>query len=213
MPGAPLDLWLHKLFKIRLQITLGINVKNRISVALVGVLSLSLAVVACNKKAEPKNTTDIFQPTASIQELMQSVVDPNVDAIWNSVATTSTAAGVEEKRPQTDEEWLALRYNAIALREVSNLLVIEGRKAAVGNAATAADPSELGPEQIDKLIASNRPAFITNAHALHDAVTIALKAINEKDVTALESAGEIIEHSCEQCHSQFWYPGDKRPVH
>ncbi|MES2825613.1 MAG: hypothetical protein V4732_18570 [Pseudomonadota bacterium] len=174
-------------------------------------IAIVIAVAACDKKAETPRVTSPFQPTATIQELMISVIDPNVDPIWNSIQTISTAAGIEEKKPATDEEWTVLKNHAIALREVSNLLVIEGRK--VANSSTSTIAAELGPLEIAKLIASNRPAFIKNAHDLHAAVTLAINAIDAKDVAALEAAGGIIDEACEKCHSQFWYPGDKAPTH
>ena len=169
-----------------------------------------LSVSACNKTEAPKVET-AFKPTATIQELMQSVIDPHVDAIWNAVQTVVSTEGTQEIRPQSDEDWAVLKNHAITLREVSNLLIIEGRKVAVEGASTSIHSSELAPQQIEKLIAEQRPAFIKNAHDLHDAVTIALSAIEEKNVDKLEAAGGVIEHACEQCHSQFWYPGDKRP--
>jgi iron uptake system EfeUOB component EfeO/EfeM len=166
--------------------------------------------VACSPKQEAKKEVSPFKPTASIQELMISIVDPNVDPIWDSIQTISTAAGVEEKHPKTDEEWTVLKNHAIALREVTNLLLIEGRKVAASNTSTVA--AELSPDEIEKLIAANRPAFIKNAHDLHEAVTQAIVAIDAKDVAALEATGSLIDEACEKCHMQFWYPGDKRPT-
>ncbi len=180
--------------------------KNNLIVALA---LIAFGFIACEKKAEPPREESPFKPTATIQELMLSVVDPNVDPIWESIQTISTADGVEEKHPQTDEEWATLKNHAITLREVSNLLIIEGRKVATSNTSTVA--AELSPDEIEKLIAANRPAFIKNAQDLHEAVTQAIVAIDAKDVAALEATGGVIDQTCEACHMQFWYPGDKRP--
>jgi hypothetical protein len=30
------------------------------------------------------------------------------------------------------------------------------------------------------------------------------------DTREIVETGDEVEHACEQCHSQFWYPGDKR---
>jgi cytochrome c556 len=38
-----------------------------------------------------------------------------------------------------------------------------------------------------------------------------IAAIDAKNVEDLERAGGEVEQACEQCHSQFWYPGDSRP--
>jgi hypothetical protein len=191
---------------MRINLTITFKIASKLTSA----IAIVIAVAACDKKVETPKAISPFQPTATIQELMISVIDPNVDPIWNSIQTISTAAGIEEKKPVSDEEWLVLKHHAIALREVSNLLVIEDRK--VANSSTSTVAAELSPFEIAKLIASNRPAFIQNAHDLHDAVTLAIDAIDTKDVAALEAAGGIIDAACEKCHAQFWYPGDKVPT-
>ncbi len=182
--------------------------KNNLIVAMA---LIAFGVIACEKKADPPREESPFRPTATIQELMVSVIDPNVDPIWNSIQTISTADGIEEKYPKTDEEWATLKNHAVTLRETANLLMIEGRKVATSNTSTVA--AELSADEIEKLIATNRPAFIKNAQELHEAVTQAIVAIDAKDVAALEATGGAIDRVCEKCHEQFWYPGDKPPTH
>jgi iron uptake system EfeUOB component EfeO/EfeM len=84
-----------------------------------------VGLAACSHKTEAPKSVSPFKPSASLQELMVSVIDPNVDPIWNAVSTVSTKEGTEEKQPQSDDEWKALRNHAIMHIEVSNLLVIE----------------------------------------------------------------------------------------
>lgn len=152
-----------------------------------------------------------FQPTATIQDIMLSVIDPNIDAVWNSVSTVSTAKGTEERRPQTDEDWKTLRQHAVTVAEAGNLLVIKGRLVAAKGANTSSGGAELQPEAIQKAIEANRHDYVKHAHELHDAALKVIAAIDRKNVDALVEAGGAVEHACEQCHSQFWYPGDKRP--
>jgi len=191
---------------------------------LLTLIALLLVVSGCNQQPETAAIagTDLapvtsssgvtsFKPTATLQEIMLSVIDPNIDPIWNSISTVVTADGVVEKRPETDEDWERLRNHAITLREVSNLLVIEGRTVAHSHANTSSHESELQGEAIQALIAAQWPQFIQRAHALHDAADLAVAAIDAKNVDRLEEVGGIIEHACEACHTQFWYPGDKRP--
>lgn len=168
-------------------------------------------VVSESNVAQSNVTQSNFRPRATLQEIMLSVIDPNIDPIWNSISTVSTAEGVEEIRPQTDEDWLILRNHAITLREVANLLVIPGRKVAHPEVSTSTHHTELHAEAIEALIKAQWPLFIERAHALQDAADLAIKAIDAKDVDRLEEVGGIIEHTCETCHSQFWYPDDKRP--
>jgi cytochrome c556 len=166
-------------------------------------------LVACHSQIPEEPSP--FKPEASLQEIMQSIIDPNIDAVWNAVATVSTAEGIDEKRPQRDEDWQAVRQHALTVLEASNLLVMEGRAVAKPGAQTSSGGAELSTPDIQHLIDANRQAFVTRAHGLHDAVQQVIAAIDKKDVEAFEQADGLVEQACEQCHSQFWYPGDQRP--
>lgn len=166
--------------------------------------------VGCKLK-EDHAAADTFITEVTLQDLMLHVIDPNVDAIWNSVTTIADKNGVVEIRPQTDEDWQKLKSHAITLQEAANLLVIPGRQVAGKGASTSIHPVELSPEAIGKKITQERQAFVQRAQALHRATSEVIAAIEAKDVDALEKAGGHIEHACEQCHSKFWYPGDRVP--
>ena len=144
---------------------------------------------------------------------MQSIVDPAADFLWESVSTTVTTSGAEEKQPRTDEEWALVRHNAIALSEAANLLVVPGR-AVVAHGRPLEDAHVPGinkPEEIEKLIAQDRTVFIGYAHALQDASAAALAAVDKRDVHAFIEAGGKIDYACEQCHLHYWYPNSPRP--
>lgn len=178
------------------------------AVALVVFAGLS----ACGQKPAEESKTSPFQPTASIQEIMNSIIDTNADEVWNSVATISTKEGTEERSPHTDEEWLAVRRHAITLLEASNLLVVEGRQVAVAGSSTSKVPAEATAEVIQKNINAHRPEFIAHANALHSATKEAIAAIDAKNTEELVRIGGKIDQACESCHARFWYPGEKLPV-
>src|ERR1700722_6715767 len=95
------------------------------------------------------------RPVASIQELMQGIIDPSADGIWNAVETIETSTGSEIHQPRTPEEWLEVRHAALTLVESSNLLILEGR--AVGARAFAAEAAgALDSADIQKLISTKR---------------------------------------------------------
>ena len=178
------------------------------------VMIVTLAITLGCSRDQPGQLPEpvsVFKPLASVREIMLSIVDPNVDAIWNSVSTISTAEGVEEKKPQTDEDWQKLHQHAVTLREVYNLLAVKGRKVAEPGAVTSSGGAELHAEQIEKLINAEWDDFLRHAEQLQLASDQVLKAIDDKNVEALEEAGAHVEHACEACHSKFWYPGDVRP--
>lgn len=166
-----------------------------------------LCLPGCSKAPEP------VKPVASIQEIMQAVVDPSADALWESVSSTTTAAGIEEKRPQTDEQWAELRHLAIRLAEAPNLLVLPGRPVAHAG-RTLEDHHVAGiltADAIQAKIAADPAAFGRRAQALQDAAVSALAAIDARNVDRFVEAGGHIDQACEACHLQYWYPNDKRP--
>jgi hypothetical protein len=142
---------------------------------------------------------------ASIRELMDSEVDPAADFIWESVASISTRAGLEERQPHTDEEWLELRRHVVRLIEAPNLLIMKGRR--VSNTyIPAGGAGELDSNEAQQKIDANRPAFVALAQRLQDTGLQMLSAVDAKDPERVFALGGDIDDACESCHVTFWYP-------
>jgi hypothetical protein len=171
-------------------------------IACIGVVVLLAA--GCRGRGPESN----YRPTATIKDIMDSVVDPSADALWDSVETVVGPEGVEEKSPHTDEEWLNVRRNAIRLVEATNLLLMPDRHVARPGEKAENPEVELRPEEIEKRIAEDRAAWISLAHGLYDAALPALKAIDAKSTPGLFEAGDKIDKACESCHLKYWYPPD-----
>jgi hypothetical protein len=163
-------------------------------------------VVACNRSQPPPPAASVFRPTGTIKDIMDSMVDPSADILWESVATIVSAAGTEERRPKTDEDWANVRRAAIRLIEGPNLLVMDGRHVAKPGEKSENPGIELEPQQMEDLINKDRESFIKLAHALQDAGAQALAAIDSKNAEGLLDAGETIDTACENCHLKYWYP-------
>lgn len=171
-------------------------------------------LAACDKPAAPPQVSGpAFRATATIQDLMVSIVDPAADVLWESVGTELSKDGLIEKQPRTDEEWLALRKQAITLVESANLLRIPGRAvvAAGGKLEDAHVPGILSPNEAQKAISQNQAGFAAEADRFHDTAAFALKAIDAKNVAGLLEAGSRIQQACESCHVKFWYPNAQKP--
>ena len=172
----------------------------------VGWVLLGLALVfgaSCQKEPSPD-----YRLNATVKDIMQSMVDPSADVVWNSVATIVTQQGTDERRPKTDEEWNTVRHHAIIVAEATNLLTMPGRHMARPGERSDNPEVELHPEEIEALIGQDRKVWIDFAHGLNDQMAIALKAIDAKDVQALFDVGEAIDEACEHCHRHYWYPPD-----
>lgn len=176
-------------------------------------LLAAIGLAGCRDDAPKAAAEPAFRPTASIQEIMQSIVDPSADALWESVSSTVTAKGVEDKQPRTDEEWTTVRHLAIQLAEAANLLAVEGRPLvhAGKQLEDAHVAGILKPDEISTLIGKDRPRFVAHARHLQQAAEEALAAIDARSVERFTVAGGAIDQACEACHRVFWYPNDKRP--
>jgi cytochrome c556 len=174
-------------------------------------ISTLLAGAACGGGEPSTPAQPEYQPVATVRDIMRGVMDPDSAAIWESVATTVTQAGMEERVPKTDEEWGTLRLHALKLMEAGNLLQMPGRRIALPGEKSSYPGIELGPEEIQALVDKDLAGWRMRAAALHDAVMPSLQAIDAKDARKLEEVGEEIDTACENCHLQYWYPNAPEP--
>ena len=178
---------------------------------------LALLVVAlsaaCQSRPAPPAAaaTAPFRATSTIREVMQSIVAPSAQGLWDSVGRISDAKGTRDLEPKSDEEWAAVRRHAVSLIESTNLLLIPGRHVARAGQQTLkaddAEPgSELPPAEIEKRINETWAAWTALTFNLHETAGSMLDAIDKKDVARLESVGSDLDGVCESCHLVFWYP-------
>ena len=163
------------------------------------------AAAGCNRREE-RAPQPQFRPTATVKDIMTSIVDPEADVLWNAVATIVSLTGTEERAPKTDEEWEAVRRSAVQLVEATNLLRVPGRHVARPGEKSQNPRIELQPETIQKMIAEDPATWSRHVDQLHDAAVPALTAADAKNAKGLFDAGEHIERACESCHQQYWYP-------
>jgi hypothetical protein len=169
--------------------------------------SLVVAASACTnaKPAEP----DLLA-TSTIKDIMDSMVDPSADYLFEAVAQIADEQGIRQKAPQTDAEWKEARRRAVQLLEAPNLLAMRGRKAARPGEKSENPDVELQPEQIQALIDADRVQFVTRARTLQDAAQALLQAVDAKNANTLFDAAGRLDKACENCHLHYWYPNDKR---
>jgi hypothetical protein len=136
---------------------------------------------ACGSAPAPARSlaANPFRPVADVKQLMEAVVDPAADVVWESVATIITKDGVEERAPRTKGEWANLRTHAMMLAESGNLLMMPGR-------------------------ARDGDQWMTLARALVDKSEIALRAAETRNIETLYDIGGQIDTVCENCHKKYW---------
>ena len=150
----------------------------------------------------------------TVKEIMEGIVDPNADVLWESVATNITAAGVEEKAPKTDDEWATVQHSALMLAEAVNLLKMRGREIARPgdmNTKSGPDAPELTPAEIREKVNRDWNLWITHANRLQETAIKAWQVANARDVNGIVEVGDAIDKACESCHLEYWYPDLKKP--
>ena len=150
-------------------------------------------------------------PTATLQELMQTRVDPAADFIWDSVGTFVTAAGTDERQPHTAAEWDAVQRRAADLAVASDLLQVPGRRV-TDRPFPSEGPGVLSSTEIQQQLDRERAGFNALATALHSASLQVAVAARAHDAHALTRAGEALDAACEACHTVNWYPHQVIPA-
>lgn len=176
------------------------HIATGLCLAGLGVAALSSLAVAAKAPAD--------RPVySSVQEIMDSIVDPSADVLWGAAGTViDKDAGVQDLTPKTDEAWHDVRRAAIRMIEAGNLLAMPGRLAAPPGTKSDTPGVELEPPEITALIRKNRKSFDAFAKALQEAAVDARRASEKKDVDLLMDSGTRMENVCESCHQTFWYP-------
>ena len=117
-------------------------------------------------------------PVASVKQIMQGMVTPASNAVYNAVSTTVTQKGTEEVFPRNDREWQIVGSNAMTLIEAANLLKVDGR-------------------------AKDNDAWVRMSDAMSTAAMQSYRATEKKDVDALLASGEVLNNSCDSCHRNY----------
>lgn len=126
----------------------------------------------------PAPAATVTTPVASVRQIMSGIVAPAATVVFESVSTTVSARGVEEKAPGSDLEWAYVGTNGASLVEAGNLLLM-GRRAV---------------DQDD---------WVKMSHALMDAGQQVLKAAEAKDAEGILAAGEKVNMACDACHMRY----------
>jgi hypothetical protein len=153
-----------------------------------------------------------MKSVVSVKELMQSMIDPLSDNIFNAVGTEVSVRGVIETAPKTDEDWEKVRIGAVTLAEGIYLLKVPRPFAPPGdnNNSEGPDAPELSPAQIKAKLDADPVLWNAKIEALRNVGLEVLDIVKKKDAKALLDAGGDLDEACETCHIEYWYPGEKQ---
>jgi hypothetical protein len=158
------------------------------------------------------NTTPLLgdmKPVVSVKELMQYMIDPASDYVFDSVKSIVQPNGkVVEVAPKTDEDWEKLRVGAVTMLEGIYLLKVQRPFTPAGdvNNSVGPDANELSPTEIAAKVQRDPVEWNARIEALRNVGLQVLDIVKRKDAKELWDATENLDEACEACHKSYWYP-------
>ena len=181
-----------------------------------------LLLTQCSSQPAPAPASNATAPAAlmpvlSVKELMEHIIDPTADWIFDAAVVDVTASGTTTTIPTTDEEWLRVERGAMLLAEAANLLKMPRAMVPPGTAGSTplkpGEPApELSPADIEAKVNANRDLWNTHADELRTVALASLAIVKARNVDGLFQIGSDVDKACENCHLHYWYPNDKRAV-
>jgi hypothetical protein len=136
--------------------------------------ALSASAAGCSPAPQPPP----FKAIVEVKDLMEDVMERQADIVWGATGSIVTAEGVQELRPRSDEEWLAVRAAAVNLTEAGNLLMIAPR-------------------------AQDGDRWMKNVQAMMAQGEKMINAIDGKNVKGMFDIGSDLYDTCTNCHMYY----------
>jgi len=195
-----------------------VDVRTRATLAIcAGLFVLGTLTFACSPSqpapatARPQELWGELSPVVSVKELMRDMIDPIADNIFEAVKIVVDKKGTVFTEPRTDADWEKIRVGAVVMAEGSYLLKVPRPFAPPGdeNDSAGPEPVELSPAQIKAKIEKDPVAWNARIQTLRNVGLEVLEIVKERNTQALWDAGENLDTACENCHMDYWYPGNK----
>ena len=158
------------------------------------------------------NTTPLIgdmKPIVSVKELMEYMIDPASDFVFDSVKTIVQPNGkVVEIVPKTEDDWKKLQVGAVTMLEGIYLLKVQRPFAPAGdmNNSVGPDANELSPAEIAAKVQKDPVEWNARIEALRNVGLQVLDIVKRKNTKELWDASENLDEACEACHKSYWYP-------
>jgi hypothetical protein len=159
-----------------------------------GVLIAALALAACGPKASTGNAAAPTPAAASasdegghlpadfarlpMKEFMGHVMQFTANQFWKWQGFINDEKGERSLYPKTDEEWEEAESGALTLAEMTNVLLMPGRR--------------IDDPRWDKAVAGVRALALQGA-----------QAAEKHDKDGLFKVGGALDEACDDCHKQF----------
>jgi len=151
-----------------------------------------------------------MKPVVSVKELMRDMIDPASDYVFDSIGTVVTKGQRHEVAPKTDADWDRIRIGGVMMAEGAYLLKVPRPFTPPGdeNNSTGPDAEELSPAQIKAKLEHDPVLWNAKIEALRNVGLEVMDIAKRRDVNQLWEACDNLDHACEGCHLEYWYPGE-----
>jgi hypothetical protein len=137
-------------------------------------LGMIATVAGCSRSPQPPP----FKTVVETKDLMEHVMERQADIVWGATGAIITAEGVEERKPKTEDDWVAVKAAAINLTETGNLLMIAPR----------AQDGDRWMESAQKMMAQGQRM---------------IAAIDRKNTQEMFDVGSDLYDTCTNCHMHY----------
>jgi len=139
-------------------------------------------LAACSSPDETQTAAQTDGPayntSLNVTQLMNLVLEPASDILWDSGGWVLDASGYEELYPTTDEGWAYVRAQAAIVVEAGNMLALPGR-------------------------AEDNDAWLIYAQGLSEAGVLAMEAAATQNEDDFFQAGAQLYSVCTACHQAY----------
>jgi hypothetical protein len=117
-------------------------------------------------------------PVATVKQIMIGITNPAAYVIYEAVGTKTTATGIEEIEPKTDEDWQKVGSAGAAVIESGNLMLMGGR-------------------------AIDKGDWVKMTNDMIEQGKKAMAAAQAKDKDKIVEAGGELNTTCDNCHAKY----------
>jgi hypothetical protein len=169
----------------------------------------ALSLTACSQSGDAASDVDAGEGTIDVHLAMKEGVDVKGDVLWEISNLAIDDQGGIDASAMSDENWARLADAADALAAEADLIAAAKRYVVAPDGAPLLDegkPGGVTKQQVRAHIAKDPAGFAVMAQSLVDHARATAAAARAKD--AKKAGQQVIEldHVCEGCHLEFWYP-------
>lgn len=169
----------------------------------------ALALGACSQGGDAAPEEGREEGTIDVHLAMKERVDVKGDALWEISNLAIDDQGGIDPSAMSDETWARLADAADALAAEADTIAAAKRYVVAPGGALLLDegkPGGVTKEQVRAHIAKDPAGFAAMAHSLADHARATAAAARAKDATKAGQQVIELDHVCEGCHLEYWYP-------